>query len=71
MGFGIEEDLGCLADMDDNQKRIEAGRLTDYEKMLDWLDVGSSEFNEESQSEQGRCRFLWNKFGRKEYNKTH
>jgi len=69
MGYGMEEDLGFLADMDDDQKRIDSGLLTDHEKMLDWLGVSSSEFNDESQNEQTRCLFLWNRFGRKEYNK--
>jgi len=39
MGFGVDEDLGFLADELLKNNRIEAGNLTDREKMLNWLDV--------------------------------
>ena len=70
MGFGMDEDLDYFADVHDDQRRIESGQLTDHEKMLHWLDIEPSDFNEESQNEQSRCKFLWNKFGRKEYAKS-
>ena len=68
MGFGLDEDLGYLADIEEDNRRIDSGRLTDREKMLDWLEMTGIDFSELSNNEQGNYCWQWRKFGRKEYN---
>jgi len=71
MGFGVNEDLGFLADDLLKDNRIEAGNLTDREKMLNWLDVDEQEFSQMSNSDRDNSLFQWRKFGRKEYDKMY
>ncbi len=71
MGFGVDEDLGFLADELLKNNRIEAGNLTDREKMLNWLDVSEQEFSQMSNSDRDNSIFQWRKFGRKEYDKMY
>ena len=71
MGFGVDEDLGFLADEFLKNDRIEAGNLTDREKMLNWLDVDEQEFSQMSASDRENSLFQWQKFGRKEYKKMY
>ena len=67
MEYGLDEDLGFLADEDDKNRRIDSGNLTDYEKMLCWLEIDSMEFNGLGNNEQANHKWQWRKFGRKEY----
>ena len=64
MGYGLDEDLGFLAEVDDNDRRLDEGRLTDQEKMLDWLEMTSREFAELSGNCQSNLRWQWRKFGK-------
>lgn len=67
MGDGREEDLGFLADEDDNNRLAESTPSTDYEKMLCWLEFDNSEFRNLDATDRCEHVWQWKQFGRKEY----
>ena len=63
MGYGEDEDLGYLADEDDNNARIMAGHLTEFELMLEYHSLDEHEWSRLSGNEQSRLRWNFRKFG--------